>query len=415
MNGTHPGMRAASTRWTLNYHRARAHARIVSAIFWATVVIATFATPGIRNLANHLKGEDFVQIYTLAHAAFEGHYPTLRTYSTFHARQVELVPESAPERYLPVYPPTAAMMFRPFAALSYGWAALAWAALSIAVYGLVVWGSWRPERDLLADRSFVVAAGAAFPPFILLILYGQTTTIPLAAFFLAWAALRAGRPFIAGLALGLLSVKPQFAIAICLVLALTTSWRILLGMGLAVLAQVSLVAWMLGIQALEAYLETVRGIRSVEYLLEPSGWRMHSIRTLTRLIPEPAGELLWGVSSLILIVLAARVWRSRAPVGPRFGILVIASVLVNPHLFAYDAVVLVLPFIWIGGWIERTLPPMRRAFWQAVYGIAALILLPTAFVIYVQLSVILLLWLFWRLGQEMLATDSVAQPQEAIC
>ena len=58
--------------WALGYRRARAHSIVVASVLWTTLAVMTFATPGIRNLTNHLKGEDFIQIYTLAHSAFEG-------------------------------------------------------------------------------------------------------------------------------------------------------------------------------------------------------------------------------------------------------------------------------------------------------------------------------------------------------
>ena len=85
----------------------------------------------------------------------------------------------------------------------------------------------------------------------------------------------------------------------------------------------------------------------------------------------------------------------------RVGVVVLASVLVNPHLTVYDATVLVLPLLWIGGWIEtsqgRALE-WRPAYWSAVYWLFAAFLVPLAFLIKVQCSVFLMLWMFYHVS-----------------
>jgi hypothetical protein len=81
----------------------------------------------------------------------------------------------------------------------------------------------------------------------------------------------------------------------------------------------------------------------------------------------------------------------------------LATVLVNPHLFGYDAVILVLPILWFGGWLEKVRSPRAQDFWQAVYLLSVLFLLPTAAIIPFQASVVVMLWVFWRMYQELAA------------
>jgi hypothetical protein len=92
----------------------------------------------------------------------------------------------------------------------------------------------------------------------------------------------------------------------------------------------------------------------------------------------------------------------------RFGVLLLATVLVNPHLFLYDATVLVLPVLWIGGWLEQTNRPLGTAWWHAVYGLSVMLLLPTAVLVGVQMSVVILGWLFVRSGQEACSADRLS-------
>ena len=200
----------------LRYLETRTHAFIAAGLVWVAALVL-LATPGDRYPTGDLKGADFIQLYTLAHLAFEGEYPRVEHSDRMHARQVELVPASATEYYLPVYPPQAALLFAPFRYLSYRAAVYVWVLILIAGYAAIVSSAWRSVRDVFPDRWFVAAAAAAFPPFWLLVLFGQTTIVPLAGFFLAWLALKADRPFLAGLAFGLLSIKPQFAILLTFV------------------------------------------------------------------------------------------------------------------------------------------------------------------------------------------------------
>jgi hypothetical protein len=102
-----------------------------------------------------------------------------------------------------------------------------------------------------------------------------------------------------------------------------------------------------------------------------------------------------------------RVWRRAEDPGVRMGVLVLATVLVSPHLFAYDATVLALTFLWIGAWVERD--PSRRdlagRFWPLVCGLYAAFLLPFARIMLAQVSVLLMLWLLFVLAK---ATDDEA-------
>jgi hypothetical protein len=54
---------------------------------------------------------------------------------------------------------------------------------------------------------------------------------------------------------------------------------------------------------------------------------------------------LWLIASVILVVFCVRIWNRTAAWHVRLGVLMLASVLVNPHLIVYDAAVLAFPLI----------------------------------------------------------------------
>ena len=70
---------------------------------------------------------------------------------------------------------------------------------------------------------------------------------------------------------------------------------------------------------------------STELSLSPI--QMHSLRTFwALLIPWPRGVwLLYVLSSIAAVGMAAAVWKSSSPRALRFSALILASVLVNPH------------------------------------------------------------------------------------
>jgi hypothetical protein len=59
---------------------------------------------------------------------------------------------------------------------------------------------------------------------------------------------------------------------------------------------------------------------------------------------------LWSASVIAILWLAVRAWRPGVPLRVRLALVVLAAVLVNPHMYVYDAVVLALPLLWLGAW-----------------------------------------------------------------
>src|SRR5262245_38776265 len=224
-------------RWPRSARQAKGHAILVAVILWIVAAVVSFTGTSDRGVAGPLKGADFVQFYTLGHLASAHRIGEMYDAASFHRAQAEILPESAREIYPPVYPPQAAVMFMPVTGLSYQRALFIWSVITIAVYALIVWSTWQAFADTLPDRTFVVAAAAAFPPFWSLVLHGQVTVILLAAFWAGWLALEQHRRWLAGFAFGLLAIKPQFGIPLAVVVLASGEWAMLAGAVTSVAAQ----------------------------------------------------------------------------------------------------------------------------------------------------------------------------------
>lgn len=267
----------SSSAWVLGYREARAIALIVAIVLWAIAVLFWVSGTGYRSLAGPLKGGDFIFFYATGAVVAADPRAPLYDVPRLHAVQTSLVPESDPELYLPVYPPQTGLLFAPFTVLPYGIAAIIWTLILIGGYATIVRATWRMSRDALPDGRFVAVAAAAFPPFWNLVINGQNTIVPMAAFFLAWRALESGRRFLAGLALGILFVKPQFGLALAVVVLAGGEWAMLAGLAVAAALQIGVVAATTGLASMVDYVQFMREVTAAEHLIEPDPFELHSI------------------------------------------------------------------------------------------------------------------------------------------
>jgi hypothetical protein len=382
---------------------ARAHALIFAAVGWIGVGVFLLAGQGDRSIFGPMKWGDFVHFYTIGRIALDRDVPVLYDADLQHARQVALVPASDRDLYVAPYPPQTAMLLAPFSRLTYHWAAVAWALTTLAVYGWAVWLAWRPGRAALHDTWLVGLGALAFPPLWHLVANGQSTAVPILAFVLSWLALERDRPFLAGVALGLLVLKPQFGIVIAALAILTGNWRLIIGGLVCLAAQLGLVALWLGPAVIWTYVSwVVWYLPGVQEVIYPRPYLLHSLQAMTRVLPGSLSLFTWAFLSALVIWWTWRLWRVSSSWRVKMGALVLASVLVNPHVYAYDLSVLVLPGLWLGGWFVA-----REAqswwFWRTAYALIVACLFPTAAFLPVQLSVILMAYLFWQITRRALA------------
>lgn len=381
--------------WTFPARKARVHTFILAAILWITAAVIALAASTNRSIAGPIKGADFVHFYTIGHLVRTGQSEFLYDFVKQHEIQGELVPEAADLVYLSVYPPQTAIVFAPFSMFAYGHAALLWAALTILCYAVVVRVAWTPVSSHLSDPVFLAAAAAAFPPFWQLVLHGQTTIIVLVAFCLGWLALERRHAFLAGCAFGLIAMKPQFGLALAVAILARRDWPCVLGAIASVAVQALVVYWFLDGAVFHDFLQMARVAADRSDLLEPRAFQSHSLFTIARLAPAWMETSLWFGASATVLWWVARVWRLDAPLRLRLSTVIIASVLVNPHLNVYDATIVVLPLIWVSAAVRKMRRPDHASWtWLLIYGLFATLLAPTAAVIGLQLSVVLMMCLF---------------------
>ncbi len=384
--------------------RVRIHGLLLAVCLW-TVYAVDISTPGLLDRNGLVKGTDFLHFYTLGNLALHGRGDLLYNMRAQAGLARELVAQAPDSLYVPLYGPQLSLFFAPFARLPYGWALTAWLAVNVLIYAFCCHAVWKSCPSLQAYRSTVLILAIAFPGFFHLLAWGQTSGLALSCFTLAYLALRRDRALLAGLAIGSLIFKPQLGLAAAVVFVLAREWKVAAGAVAAASIQLA-AAWMLyGGEVMRAYFHALMHLREVLPLLEPRLYQTHSLRSFwSLLLPWPrVAFAMYAICAVGVLVLAIRAWRSEAPLSVRFSALLLATVLVSPHLTVYDLVILAPAFLLLGDWAlghrEQKVAPRIQ---QLIYVCYLLFLTgPLARMTHVQLSVAAmtaLLWIGWRIS-----------------
>jgi len=381
---------AKSGTW-LTARRLRAHALLLGLALWS-VYVWTLATPGCRDRNGNLKGTDFLHFYTLGCLA-EAHRGTgLYDMNAQAAVAAERVPAAAGIRYLPLYPPQVSLLFAPLAHLSYGWALAIWWIFSAPAYGVCCYAVWRVCPQLHNHGGTIALLAAAFPAFFHLVAWGQTSALALAFFTIAFLLLRNRCDFLAGLAFGCLIFKPQLGLALAIVFVAIGAWKMVSGVVLSAAAQLSIGVLYYGTDALRTWVRMLFSVPSVLPSFEPRPYQTHCLRTFwTMIVPwPPVSSALYGISAVVVLGLTIALWLRPAPLALRFSALLLATVLVAPHLTVYDLVILAPAMLLLADWLlSQDLSPATGRMGTLLYLVYVLPLVgPLARWTHLQLSVI---------------------------
>lgn len=404
-SSAHPGSAwtAFAAQW-LTLRRLRAQAIVLAFCLWGVCAV-DFATPGLFDRAGNIKFQDFIQFPIAARLIAQGRVDELYDDRVL-ADGIRAIVGRQTSVYLRYfYGPQVALPFLPFASLSFLAQAELWVTFSVLMYFASIYLLWRFCRALRPYPGFVFLCAIAYPPLFHFFVRGHLSAVVLVCFSAACLAFLGRREWLAGIALGFLVFKPQFLVAVPLVLLLAQAWKPFAGLAVSAGAQLAATFIYFGPKVMRAYFSMLfhSAARPSTTELTLSSIQMHSLRSFwSLLIPWPPGVwVFYLLSSLAVVGIAAAVWKSSAPLALRFSALVFASVLVNPHLYIYDLLALVPPFLLLADWtLNNPRLPSCTTFRVLLY-LAFLLPLfgPLARWTHVQLSVPVfagLLWMLWR-------------------
>ena len=323
------------------------------------VLLWLHATPGNFDRFGQLRGTDFLQFYAAAVLVANGRIAELYDWDTFAQTLPSLVSGIGDLLFLPIYPPQVALLFAPLGRFSYAEALLTWSVISVALYALSIFAALRLLPVLRPYALEAVAFSLGFPPFIQLLAHGQIATLALLPLLAAFAAFKAGQPVLVGVLLGLLTFKPQLGTFAIAALAIWPSLRLLTGILSGIGVQAVVVVLLAGGEPLTEYVSVLLRLLAEPAAFEPKVWAMHSLRAAIVLVAGPGtfATVLWVAGCVAVMWAARRAWALHESTELRFGVLTLAAIIINPHLYVYDLVLLAVPVACLVAWMRQTGQP----------------------------------------------------------
>jgi alpha-1,2-mannosyltransferase len=378
-----------------------------------SVCLVDYAKPGIIDRAGNIKFQDFLQFPISARLIASGHADQLYDDQVL-AREIHATIGRDTSVYLQYfYGPQVALPFIPLASLPFLAQAAIWVALSLLMYFVCIYLILKRCAALRPYRALVAICALAYPPLFHFFMRGQLSVVLLVCFTAAYLAFFLERDFLAGVTLGLLAFKPQFLVAIPLILLLAQAWKALAGVVISAATQLALTSLYFGRDVMQAYfarlLHSASHPGSTELIFSPI--QMHSLHSFWELLipSRPGVWALYVLTSFAVTGIAASIWKSSAPLALRFSALMFAAVLVNPHLYIYDLLALAPAFLLLTDWsLDNPLHSAKPALDVLLY-LAFLLPLfgPLAYWTHLQLSVVVFAALLGTLRRLQLSEEPI--------
>ncbi|MCO5398528.1 glycosyltransferase family 87 protein [Ralstonia soli] len=347
----------ATPHW-LNRERLRVYsatALACSALYFAiwSVRACVLKVPGVIP-----PGGDFVVFWSAAQMILQGHPLAAYDVAALHALELATVPGIAATQFiLPwLYPPTFLPFVLPFGLLPYWLAVPIFLGISVASY------LWVVKRIVPWRDAWLPCV--AFPGLALVVVTGQNSLLLAACAGLALVLLPS-RPIVAGVLLGLLTVKPQLALMFPVAFVCGRSWKALGAMAVTSLGLFTLAVVVFGSASLTAFLRNAEFARSAVEAGAVFLGRMPTVFALVRML-HGGVALAYAMHLTVALgatAVVAYAWLKPCSYALRTSAVLMATMLASAYLYDYDLVFMGLGMAWLAthgrryGWLpgEREL------------------------------------------------------------
>jgi hypothetical protein len=216
-----------------------------------------------------------------------------------------------------------------------------WCVTSLLLYLGAAALMVRDAPHLRRHRTLVWLTIALNPALPLVLSTGQTSAFAMAVWVAAVLAFAKGRPFVFGAALGLLVFKPSLIVGAIPVLALLGLWPALVGLAVSAGGQVVLSLPFTGIDPWVRYASSTVNIRSYYYLTDTLPHQKQSLAGFFELLVG-SEALAVSLAALASVAIMTLWWPHRSQKQGKWmlAMLIATAVLLSPHLYVYDLVVL---------------------------------------------------------------------------
>ena len=337
--------------------------RTLAALILGLAACGLLIIPLNQQTADHSDTLDFANFYTAGKIVVTGQANHLYDVQLQQRIERQASPGGPFQPYY--HPPFEALLFAPFAWVSYPHAFLLWAGLNLVVFGVLVYLINRSGTRLSATR-YMVWLGLCLFFVIGCLALGQDALLLAPIFLLAFLVTKQRRDFSAGLALGLGLFRFEIVLPFVFILLLRRRWRLFAGfcaMGLVALGtSVALVGW----SGMVRYLETL-------VVVGGSGKNVWADQGYAQMMPSLYGAFhgLFGglllhslsfplvfVATFLVLIWAAvgfkHIGRPHEPAfGLEFSLACVATLLASYDLFLSELTLLIVVALFVLAYEER--------------------------------------------------------------
>lgn len=337
-------------------------------IFWG---ISQFLGTGLVDMSGHIIGPDYLEFFTAGNFYLNNQMSNL--YNFYHQYLFQksiFAPFESNTLYAYIYPPYDAVFFSLFSFTDYLTGLIIWWVFGLFLILLSVY-LLRSEINELGKYTplKIYCICFLFFPTLTWFIYGQNTPVSLILYTIIFVMLRRKNDFTAGAALGLLSFKPQLAIALSFMLLINGRWRALIG-GFFSASIIIAAGFIYFPKSMHDYLNILPYLTNllrmnydVDILTKVFGfgpelslpyWGIHSFHGFSILLLDniwrKGADILFIILFIYGISQTYFIWRHSKwnPATKAWDLGMAATfalgLLISPQLFTYDLMLLLLPF-----------------------------------------------------------------------
>jgi arabinofuranan 3-O-arabinosyltransferase len=312
---------------------------VAAALAVVLAYVAVLATLYARHIwivdaTGHPYFIDFVAIWSSGKLALGGAAASTYDGHAIHAAEIAVVGHPV-QGYLGwPYPPAYFFAAAALAAMPFTGAFLLWIVVTLALYAAATGA---------VARSWIAALLACAVPFTLSDLYDGQNGLLMAALMGGALLAMETRPLLAGVLLGLMTLKPQFGLLFPLTLLLDGRWRTIAAAVVTTAVLSAAAGLVFGFDTFTAFLHALPDTGKALVVQGGVGWnKLQTVYGVTRCLGG-GGDLaaiLQGIAACASIAATALLWRSRQPFSRKAAFLAAACLLATPYAFFYDLPVL---------------------------------------------------------------------------
>jgi hypothetical protein len=328
----------------------------------------TWVWPFPRDKVTLVLGRDFLNLWMYGRAVFDVDPARFYDVPTYNNELATLLGPGYPGQNWP-NPPTALVVMAPFGLLGYFPALLAWFTVGLLAFYLA------GRREVPDSRILLIVLVS--PAALLCVISGQSSFLTTAALLVIFASLDKRR-VVAGVLIGLLTVKPQLGFLFPVALIASGRWQVFVCAAITAVALIAISVGVGGQEIWQDYLLKALPLQG-EVLGDAAGTAMPFHPTVFMnvrgLVGNRIGEAIQLAFAIAAVIAVAAAFRYRAHGDPRLlqALFFACIVCASPYMGGYD--LLPLTFAAVALLAEGKLDNKGRRLAQLVFWTPALQLL----------------------------------------